>query len=235
MILRILIAAALVAAGVGVASAQTVFDARDPAITERPSIGLKFRIPVYPQQSKAFGEQGEVTVNVCVDVSGRVVAADMVQGSGYSRLDQATVDWIRSGPKFEPARSGNTPVAVCNYIFTYVWRIPGKREIDPTKMYLDWDDLSREDRPAIIEQVNGPIYPPAALAAGIAGPVRLSMCISPYGRMVSAKVIEGDEKSGLAAATKYWIGRFIFSPGKKDGAPVGVCGFPIQYDWKLPE
>lgn len=233
MIFRALAFAAVFSAATGAAHAQ-VLDAFDPAVTERPRPDLNMRAPSYPNDGTRYNQQGEVVLVVCVDVTGKVVGADMTKSSGYPALDEATMNWIRSSPKFVPARAGDKPVAVCNYVFTYVWSLSGRTPHDPMADYLAWDDIKAEDRPSIAAQVNGPIYPPVAAAKRIAGPVRLSLCITPFGRVASATAIEGDTQSGLVRATSSWIGRFTFNPGKKDGKPVGVCGFPIKYDWALP-
>lgn len=218
----------------GEAHAQ-VLDAFDPAITARPRPDRSKRVPKYPIESNRSNEQGEVTLVVCIDDSGKVVAADMSKSSGYAALDEATMNWILSGPRFEPAYSGDKAVPVCNYVFTYVWSKHDRRAQDPTAQYLAWADLKPEERPSISSQVNGPIYPPVAIAKGVEGPVRLSLCITPFGRVTSTKPLEGDQESGLIRATSSWIGRFTFNPGKKNGEPVGVCGFPIKYDWVLPK
>lgn len=233
MIFRAIVLAAAVAVGAGAGAAHAqVLDANDPAVTERPFIRQSTREPSLPKGEKTVREYGEVGLTVCVDVAGNIVAADMSRSSGHQLLDEATLAWVRSGLSFKPALTGNKPVAVCNYVFTYVWNRDGKK--DATKGYLTWSDLKPEERPSIATQVNGPIYPPKAVSGRIEGAVRLSLCITPFGRVVSSTAIEGDKDSGLVAATSNWIGRFTFNPGQKDGAPVGVCGFPVKYDWKLP-
>jgi TonB family protein len=233
MISRAMVLAAAGMVGAGAAHAQ-VLDAGDPVVTIRPTISRTLVPPNYPIESRRSDEEGEVGVTVCVDIVGNVVAADMSRSSGYQRLDDATMSWVRSGLRFKPARAGDTEVAVCNYVFTYVWDLHAGRTIDPTKSYLAWNDVQPEDRPTIATQVNGPIYPPKAIAAQTEGTVRLSLCITPFGRMVSATPLEGDKDSGLVSATSSWIGRFMFNPGKQDGQTVGVCGFPIKYVSKLP-
>jgi TonB family protein len=234
MIVRAMVLAAAVMAGAGAAHAHAqVLDAGDPAVTERPSIRQSMRTPSLPAGSKGIREHGEVGLTVCVDVTGNVVAAGMSKSSGYQLLDEATLAWIRSGLNFKPALSGNKPVAVCNYVFTYVWNY-GSGKKDVTESYVAWSDIKPEERPSIATQVNGPFYPPKAVLGRIEGTVRLSLCITPFGRMVSATPIEGDMDSSLISATSSWIGRFTFNPGKQDGQTVGVCGFPIKYVWELP-
>lgn len=234
MISRILLAAALVVAGALPAVAQTVYDARDPLITERPRPARNIVPPSFPNDARRYNLQGEVMLVVCVDAAGKIVGADMTKSSGYPVLDEATLNWIRSGPKWEPAYIGDKAVAVCNYVFTYVWDQQGRHKKDPTQDYLAWDDIKAADRPSIATQVNGPIYPPSAFASKTAGPVRLSLCISPDGRVVTFKAAEEGLDVNLVNATASWVGRFTFTPGTKDGKPVGVCGFPLKYVWELP-
>lgn len=66
--------------------------------------------PVYPQASRAMGEQGKVFLRVFVSARGDVQAIEVRNGSGHERLDTAAVEAVRYW-KFVPARQGNEAVA----------------------------------------------------------------------------------------------------------------------------
>jgi TonB family protein len=51
--------------------------------------------PIYPALSKRLGEQGIVTLKVRADARGAVSDAVVLQGSGYTRLDNAAIDAVR--------------------------------------------------------------------------------------------------------------------------------------------
>ena len=58
--------------------------------------------PPYPPQSRQLGEQGSVILKVLVDVDGRVLDSQLVQSSGYPRLDQAALAGVKSNYRFTP-------------------------------------------------------------------------------------------------------------------------------------
>jgi protein TonB len=67
--------------------------------------------PAYPEFSKENGEQGEVTLSVMVEPNGRASAVDVVQGSGYARLDRAAHDTVLNQYRFTPATRGGQAIA----------------------------------------------------------------------------------------------------------------------------
>ena len=52
--------------------------------------------PVYPRSARKLGETGKVSLRVELDETGRVVSSDVAQTSGYSRLDEAALDAVKS-------------------------------------------------------------------------------------------------------------------------------------------
>lgn len=66
--------------------------------------------PRYPAASRRLGEQGRVLLALLIDIDGRVQEASVRQSSGYSRLDRAALDAVRSW-RFEPARRAGKPQA----------------------------------------------------------------------------------------------------------------------------
>jgi len=66
--------------------------------------------PVYPLLSRRLGEAGNVVVGVELDAEGRVAAARIQTGSGFSRLDAAALEAVRSW-RCTPARRDGRAVA----------------------------------------------------------------------------------------------------------------------------
>ena len=78
--------------------------------------------PAYPEFSKENGEQGEVTLSVMVEPNGRASAVDVVQGSGYARLDRAAHDTVLNQYRFTPATRGGEAIAY-RYRFSIVFKL----------------------------------------------------------------------------------------------------------------
>ncbi len=75
-----------------------------------PAVGDKGNLPpVYPPLSGVLGEQGIVVVRMRIGADGFVWSADVVQTSGYPRLDGAAVAAL-SKWRFTPAIENGLPV-----------------------------------------------------------------------------------------------------------------------------
>ena len=59
----------------------------------------------YPEDARRRGEEGRVTVRFTVDRTGKVLDAEVAQGSGSVALDTAALDLLRQAalPPFAPA------------------------------------------------------------------------------------------------------------------------------------
>lgn len=65
--------------------------------------------PVYPATSRRMGEEGTVRLRVLVDEKGRPRDVDVMNSSGYPRLDSAAIDAVKRW-KFVAATDGSRPV-----------------------------------------------------------------------------------------------------------------------------
>ena len=65
--------------------------------------------PKYPRIARRRGYQGQVILEVLVDLEGKVVDLKIHQSSGYSILDKAALKSVRNW-RFEPARRGRKPI-----------------------------------------------------------------------------------------------------------------------------
>jgi protein TonB len=76
----------------------------------RPAVGNQGNIPPgYPHTSAALGEQGLVVVRMTIGADGLVSAVDLLQTSGYPRLDEAALAAIAKW-RFTPAVVNGAPV-----------------------------------------------------------------------------------------------------------------------------
>jgi TonB family protein len=66
--------------------------------------------PPYPRISLRLNEEGSVLVRIHVDADGRVSSVEVLESSGFERLDEAAKAGVRSW-RFEPALQGGKPVA----------------------------------------------------------------------------------------------------------------------------
>lgn len=82
----------------------------------------------YPEESVRKREEGIVIVALCVDTEGRTRQATLRESSGFSRLDQATLDVLERQQGrlrlFTPAQLDGKPVDYCDYPFKVEWKVP---------------------------------------------------------------------------------------------------------------
>lgn len=78
--------------------------------------------PAYPSASRRNGEAGTTKLNICVNANGRVTSASVAATSGYQRLDEAALKWIR-GERFTPAKVNGVSQDVCGYNMYYQWTL----------------------------------------------------------------------------------------------------------------
>ena len=80
------------------------------------------RTPDYPSAARRAGEQGRSELEVCISTGGRVTSVTIARSSGYPRLDDAAMAWIRS-ERFQPGRVNGIARAVCGHSVYYEWRL----------------------------------------------------------------------------------------------------------------
>jgi periplasmic protein TonB len=67
-------------------------------------------IPEYPFVSRRLREQGTLRLKLVVDEKGFVTDATVVNSSGFQRLDEAAVNWVKTHWRYTPAMQGAKPV-----------------------------------------------------------------------------------------------------------------------------
>ncbi len=109
-------AASAVPAVAATQRAATLIPTRD-AQFEKPK-RLRRNEPAYPATLKAQGIEGDVTVSVSIDASGKVTGVSIVQSSGQAAFDRAAQQ-AATEERFSPAVRDGHPVA---FTLTYSYR-----------------------------------------------------------------------------------------------------------------
>ena len=79
-------------------------------------------LPLYPKASERLREQGRTVVRVTIDASGVPNSADIVQSSGFARLDRAAQATAMAW-RYVPGRRAGVPEAMSVDV-PIVWRLP---------------------------------------------------------------------------------------------------------------
>lgn len=75
--------------------------------------------PHYPPSSMRLGEEGLVTINLCVGENGKITDAKLVKTSGFPKLDAAAIEHALSGAwdkNFNPATQNGKPITACSNV-----------------------------------------------------------------------------------------------------------------------
>jgi TonB family protein len=67
---------------------------------------------LYPEESRKFKEEGKVTLKVLVDKTGHLAKIVLYESSGYSRLDESAIEYVKSFC-FIPATKAGEPFDAC--------------------------------------------------------------------------------------------------------------------------
>ena len=79
--------------------------------TPARAIAASHTIPEYPFISRRLREQGTLRLKLTIDEKGSVIGAVLVNSSGFQRLDEAAVNWVKSHWRYTPAMQGTKPVS----------------------------------------------------------------------------------------------------------------------------
>jgi protein TonB len=82
--------------------------------------------PPYPPASVRAQEQGTTSLSVCVDERGRTSSVQVTKSSGYTRLDEAALAWMKQA-RFRPAKQSGSVRAVCGHQVAYQWDLEDAR------------------------------------------------------------------------------------------------------------
>jgi protein TonB len=82
--------------------------------------------PPYPSEAIRGRHEGNTGIGLCIDARGRVTSANLVKSSGYPRLDEAALKWVKDA-RFSPGTVDGAAQAVCGHTVVYEWRLEDAR------------------------------------------------------------------------------------------------------------
>ncbi len=80
----------------------------------------KLNAPAYPPISRRMGEEGKLMLRVELDEAGQVDNAEIINSSGYARLDDAAMAAVQSWQCKPPLRDGQPARAIALQPFNFV-------------------------------------------------------------------------------------------------------------------
>ena len=78
-----------------------------------------------------------------------------------------------------------------------------------------------------------PEYPSDSVKRREEGTTALEVCITADGRLVDVHLTKSSGSPRLDNATIEWTRSAQFNPATVNGDAVNVCGYPLEYSWKL--
>lgn len=112
----------LVAGGAGKPQFFVQWKTDLPGLTRRPALAKDSVLPEYPAAAARDDVAGITTLETCVTADGQLTEPHIVQTSGSTVLDEATLAWAQVA-RFQPAEINGQPFAVCGYRFDQEWRV----------------------------------------------------------------------------------------------------------------
>ena len=109
-------------ARLAILSAATMFAASAAAAVGPSEQEANAAFVAYPKESLENGEQGVVRYKVKIDAAGRARKCEIVESSGYRRLDLATCQMLMDNARFTPSPEGGRAVRA-TYEGRVHWRI----------------------------------------------------------------------------------------------------------------
>jgi protein TonB len=79
-------------------------------LTPARAIAATHTIPDYPFLSLRLREQGTLRLKITIDERGIVTQATVVNSSGFQRLDEAAVNWVKQHWRYTPAMQGTKAI-----------------------------------------------------------------------------------------------------------------------------
>jgi TonB family protein len=160
---------------------------------ESPKL-IKSPPPKYPEAAIKAGIQGKVVINATIDVEGRVVDTQVIDGPQELRevAQEAIKQW-----QYEPYYLDGVARAV-KFTVIVKFNLDKKKDQKPIS-------LSTDQKPKLVKRVD-PKYPEEAIKAEIQGNVVIEATTDTKGHVLQAKVIEGHPMLNTAAleAIKQW-------------------------------
>ncbi len=88
--------------------------------TELSVICPEFKPPTYPRPSRQLGEYGDVVLKLEVNKNGHIETTQVINSSGYKRLDEAAIEAIKTWRCNPPHQNGQPVRAIALQPFSFV-------------------------------------------------------------------------------------------------------------------
>lgn len=90
-------------------------------------------------------------------------------------------------------------------------------------------------RPRIDAASALPKYPDSAMRKGDSGTTTIESCVTVDGRLADVKLAQSSGSVVLDSATLAWAQTAKFMPAEFNGQPMAVCGWRLDYQWKMDD
>ena len=183
----------------------------------------------YPVEARRLGQQGNAEVRYVVDEAGHVSEATLEKSTGFSSLDNASLDMVRQF-QCTPATLNGKPIAVRTR-FDEQWTLKGIASptspppVSPGAGITPPVALTRH---ATTEDD----YPPLARARREEGTTLVYYVVNEDGSVGETRVEKSSGFADLDAASLEMVKTWRFKPATKDGKPITVSN-RVDVTWKL--
>lgn len=161
----------------------------------------------YTRELRDAGEQGRMRVKACIDSTGAITEVEILDSSGFERLDQAAMQFVR-GYRFKAGKIDGVAAGGCYGLPVVFMPPPGP---DPTRPQI-------QSRPNFLD-----FYPASARARGEQGRVQVDACFDTKGKVIQTTLLESSGFPALDQAGLRLAKQYRFRPGVVDGAPQAGC------------
>jgi TonB family protein len=171
--------------------------------------------PPYPPQSKELGESGNTLMRVFIGKDGVPVDVKLEKSSGYNRLDDAAMSWVKNTWRWNPP---NTDCSVVNTLVRSSWAATADA-IDPYDIDLR---LVASDSD----------YPANARAKREEGVTEMQVLLTEIGAVQNVRVAKSSGYSDLDAKASEVVTNLAFQTATVSGRPARSIVL-IKFIWSL--
>jgi protein TonB len=188
--------------------------------------------PMYPAASLRFGEEGVVRIAFTIGADGLLISTKILKSSGYSRLDQATLESF-SHCRFKAAVKDGKPIE-STFTAEWIWKIDPERPIAPNTPTITTSIETTPESKATFNDINQcqPVYPPASVKLNEQGKVKVRFTVGADAQLISSEIVESSGYKNLDNSTVAALSRCKFKPKYEDGKPIEST-FTTDWVWKI--
>jgi TonB family protein len=98
-------------------------DGKELTLTRKPTPKAGSMRVDYPASAVRNRVEGDVTLQLCLDVNGKVTSAEVTKSSGNDALDRQSINTLKK-VDFHPGEVDGKIVAFCGFTYFVTWRLP---------------------------------------------------------------------------------------------------------------